>query len=734
MSLEIIFLLIASAVALLLGATILARTYQRIFSWFFIVAITGLVTWAIGDAIVLSADSEALVSVGAVMFYVGPMAIPVFMWLFSLSFPERRLDKRSFISGVGAFFLAALAILIWPQGLYKNILIQDQGLNLIEINAVGFWIYAVYFSIMFSVTYLTLIRLYTSQHNAVLRTQILYVLFGLVLASVPALFTNLALPLMGNARLVWLGPIFSTIFVIFVSISIIRHRLFDIQLIIARSIGYLLSVAAMAVVFSFVGITAVNALFFQESSLSIYQQVAYVVMAIIIAIVYPSLKKFFDKITNSIFYRDNYEPQAFIESINRALISNVDASLLLKDATKVIDSNIKSTFSSVLLNKTEYMDQRTIGTRQFGFTAHQLKVLDESFAEYESGIVVTDDIIESNRALYEMLVADNVAVVAKLASTAGSNNDIGYLLIGTKKSGNSYGKKDVNIIRIIANELVIAIQNSLRFEEIENFNVTLQEKVNDATRKLQRANEKLKALDETKDEFISMASHQLRTPLTSVKGYVSMVLEGDAGKLNDMQRKLLEQSFASSQRMVYLIADLLNLSRLRTGKFVIESKPTNLADVIESEVEQLTASAAGRGLTLTYDKPKDFPTLLMDETKIRQVVMNFSDNAIYYTPSGGKIEIKLTEDKNSIEFTVNDNGIGIPVGEQHKLFGKFFRAKNAQKARPDGTGLGLFMAKKVIVAQGGALVFKSTEGKGSTFGFTFSKNKLKLPLETTPKP
>jgi signal transduction histidine kinase len=231
-------------------------------------------------------------------------------------------------------------------------------------------------------------------------------------------------------------------------------------------------------------------------------------------------------------------------------------------------------------------------------------------------------------------------------------------------------------------------------------------------------------LDETKDEFISMASHQLRTPLTSVKGYVSMVLEEDAGKINKQQRKLLDQAFVSSQRMVYLIADLLNVSRLRTGKFVIDAKPTNLADVIEGEVSQLVETAKARDLTLTYHKPKDFPALNLDETKTRQVIMNFVDNAIYYTPSGGHITINLEDKGKSIEYSVVDDGIGVPKTEQHHLFGKFYRAGNAKKARPDGTGLGLFMAKKVIVAQGGAVIFHSEEGKGSTFGFSFPKAKL----------
>src|SRR5690606_33770502 len=131
------------------------------------------------------------------------------------------------------------------------------------------------------------------------------------------------------------------------------------------------------------------------------------------------------------------------------------------------------------------------------------------------------------------------------------------------------------------------------------------------------------------------------TPLTSVKGYVSMVLEGDVGKVSSKQKELLDQAFVSSQRMVYLIADLLNVSRLRTGKFIIEAKPTNLADVVEGEINQLTETAKGRGLELTYKKPVQFPNLMLDETKIRQVIMNFADNAIYYTPTGGHIQVGL---------------------------------------------------------------------------------------------
>jgi len=127
---------------------------------------------------------------------------------------------------------------------------------------------------------------------------------------------------------------------------------------------------------------------------------------------------------------------------------------------------------------------------------------------------------------------------------------------------------------------------------------------------------------------------------------------------------------------------------------------------------------------------------MLDETKIRQVIMNFIDNAIYYTPAGGTIKVKLVDSPRTVELHVEDNGIGVSKEEQAHLFTKFYRAGNARKARPDGTGLGLFMAKKVVIAQGGSVLFESKEGKGSMFGFIFNKQTLKpqpTPVQKEPK-
>lgn len=298
--------------------------------------------------------------------------------------------------------------------------------------------------------------------------------------------------------------------------------------------------------------------------------------------------------------------------------------------------------------------------------------------------------------------------ICPLKSVSGS---LGLLILGLPQAKENVSDYHHNLAGRLAGTISIAIENNLLYQEIQ-----------EATARLQVQNRRLKELDQTKDEFISMASHQLRTPLTTIKGYLSMILDGDVGKVKNQERELIQQAFDSAQRMVYLIADLLNVSRLQTGKFVIENKPTDLAGVVEGEIAQLKKQAANRKIELTYQKPARFPLLNLDETKIRQVIMNFLDNALYYTPAGGSVVAELRAADDSLAFSVTDTGVGVPKEVQHHLFSKFYRADNARKMRPDGTGLGLYMAKKVIVAQGGAIIFKSTEGQGSTFGFSFPRS------------
>lgn len=718
-------LILTVLINIFFGLVVLLRVYQKPFGWYFVLTVLGVILWAIGDIGLLMARDSTLVHNFSLLFYIAPMITPIAIWFFALTFPDDRpLPRWAPYLPIAPFLIISAVFLTNYDFFIKSIEITST-LNVATPQKPGFFLYAAYFSFFFLMAYIAFFKK-VRQLKGIGRTQERYIFYGVLFGSFLALLSNLSLPINGIREYIWLGPFFSLIFPAAATIAIARHKLFNVRLVLARSIGYILTVAGVALLYGLAALVVLSQIVFNDSSIGPGQQVAYAVLAAILAFTFHPMQRVIQRQTNKLFYRDAYDPAVVIDQLNRTLVANIELETMLKKAAEVVQSNLKTEFCVFAVLDSD--DKPVIvGTTQKEYPKEDVALVRSLTPIMEQRVLITDTHFYATRQdkLASVLSRNGIGLLARLVPDGQpEKRAAGYLLLGGKKSGNPFTDGDVKIIEIIINEMVISIQNALRFQEIQHFNVTLQRKVDEATRKLRHSNEKLRKLDETKDDFISMASHQLRTPLTSVKGYVSMVLDGDAGKITALQRKLLSQSFISSQRMVYLISDLLNVSRLRTGKFIIESVPTNLERVIEEEVDQLAETVKGRNLTMTYHKPEHFPTLMLDETKMRQVIMNFIDNAVYYTPGGGHIEINLIDRPSSIEFTVVDDGIGVPRHDQHHLFTKFFRAHNAKRARPDGTGLGLFMAKKVIVAQGGAVIFKSQEGRGSTFGFTFAKSKL----------
>lgn len=725
---KLAFLLTIAVVDLFLAVLVLKNDSRRRVNRAFALLLLVAAGWAISDALMLFASDRTLVLLGLYGFMIFPLFVSLMILYFSYFFlreEDRRLNYGLLVSAaVPTLFYTSLLLINMDWFVDTgSIAIQDPQNILVPMQLYS--LYSFYFTVYFVIYAGILFNKYRKSTGSE-RSQASHVLWALVLATIIAVITNLSLPsFLQDMTHVWVGPLSAAVFAVLVIRAVVWYQLFDIRLAVARSVAYALSILVLGIIYGIVAFGLLNRFIIGTTDISLQQQVVYTLLAVIVAFAFNPLKRFFDRWTNRLFYQDAYDPQEFLDELNQTLVGNIELRSMLSMSADVVQKHLKSEYCLFGLKETKTEKQRVMGATEKSFDYEDIELARRTTPQILHKVIVAGALEAPYTKLKKHMEKDNVAILVRLVDEVEMGKEgLGYLVLGNKRSGNPYNSQDVKVLEIIANELVIAIQNALRFEDIQNFNITLQEEVKRATKQLEEKNKRLILLDQTKDDFISMASHQLRTPLTSVKGYLSMTLEGDAGKVSEKQRKLLSQAFTSSQRMVYLIADMLNVSRLKTGKFVIEPEPTDLAEVVQTEIDQLQGTSAARGLKLTYKRPADFPTLMLDQTKIRQVIMNFADNAIYYTPSGGHIDVELKDTGKTIEFTVTDDGIGVPRREHHSLFSKFYRAGNAKKLRPDGTGLGLYMAKKVIIGHGGSVIFKSREGKGSTFGFALAKSKL----------
>ncbi len=271
---------------------------------------------------------------------------------------------------------------------------------------------------------------------------------------------------------------------------------------------------------------------------------------------------------------------------------------------------------------------------------------------------------------------------------------------------------------MVGAQAAIALENALLYNETKNFSIKLEKEVERATRDLRRANEQLKKLDAAKSEFISIASHQLRTPLTVIKGYISMMLEGNFGKLNKEEKASLDKVFESNERLIQLVENLLNISRIESGRMQFQFENGWLEKVVDSVIEELTLAAQRKGLRLDYIKPQQpLPQVKIDPEKIRQVIMNLIDNSIKYTKRG-HITIKLELAGKKVRFIVADTGMGISSEDLANLFKKFSRGTGTSLVHTEGTGLGLYVARMMIEAHQGKVWAESAgTGKGSKFCF-----------------
>ncbi|MFH1744757.1 MAG: ATP-binding protein [bacterium] len=227
-----------------------------------------------------------------------------------------------------------------------------------------------------------------------------------------------------------------------------------------------------------------------------------------------------------------------------------------------------------------------------------------------------------------------------------------------------------------------------------------------------------KMIDKLKSEFISIAAHQLRTPLAAIKWAIKMVLDGDEGEINESQKAMLSKGYVSNERIINLVNDMLNVSRIEEGRFGYAFAEADIIELISSTVDNLEGKLKEKSINVAVKKPENIFLIAIDKQKMELVFENILENAVKYTPVYGKIEVEIRPNKELVEISIKDNGVGIPAEDQPKLFSKFFRAANVVRLQTEGSGLGMFIAKNIVIEHGGKIICKSEEGVGTEFIIT----------------
>ncbi len=715
MSIRLVVYIFTFVMIFITGIFVLLNNNKNRLNQTFFAFVMSVDLWVLSLIFADNSSSLEIVMFASRAAYVSAILMSLFNLYLSFIFPNKhfRIKKLALILiSIPSILLIAFA---GTSLVVQSVSIKDYGADVVTGPVyILFFIYLVIYLGMAMYNYTMSFR----KSKGAVKLQVQFLLIGILISAVIAAITNLVLVVMGFSSLGYLGPPSLLLFIGLTAFAIVKHKLFDIRAVVARSVTYVLTIGVIAILYSLIAFQLTGR--FVDSLSHGWRDAIYVVLTVILAFTFSPLRRFFERISNRIFYRDRYDSQELVNEIGRILASEID---LDKVSSRVLHELSKQ----IKIDKAEII---VFGENQLFYENNVFKngggqISPEELSKLGRIIVVRDDIQTSDKK--ELMQKYGISISLALRT---SEKFIGYMLLGEKKSGDIYNDQDLAVLKIIANEVSVAMANALSYKEIQLFSETLAEKVRQRTAQLRHANDQLKELDKAKDEFISMASHQLRTPLTTVKGYASMLQEGDFGKLTKEQMKIVEQTLDGSNRMARLIDDLLNVSRMDANRFFLEGNQVDLNKLVPEELEQLKSFAESKKVELTYAAPKQkIPIIQIDENKTRQVVMNLVDNALHYSAppaGGGHVKVSLVLNGDFVEFWVADDGIGVPAAVQKKLFTKMFRAPNAQGVRPDGTGLGLYLVKRVVEQQGGEIWFESKEGKGSTFGF-------KLPLSGIPK-
>ncbi|MBA3723764.1 MAG: hypothetical protein H0W89_02605 [Candidatus Levybacteria bacterium] len=659
--------------------------------------------WTVANYFSLNSPTPegTLFWIRAVMFITAPLG-PV-LYFFIKAFPNKELQiNKKFLNAIVVLTLLVQGLAFTPL-LFSGVTIV--GSQITPTPGPAIILFAILFIGLPIAGIWEVIKKY-KRSAGIEKQQLKFLVFGISVTFSLLILTNFIFVVLFNlSDFVIYGPIFSIIFVGLIFYAIVKHRLLAIRLILARSVSYTFLIAVLASMYT-LGIFFLSRYVFQGESGS-DQQFISAILAVIIVLTFDKIKSILQRATDNVFFSSKYNSDEVILNLTTILASNVK----LKDLTQ---KTLYKLITTLQIEKGAFIIYR----KQNRFTI--------SADGYKKLPTFKKDLVDAVYTLNRMVILDEekdadikhlmhkLGIVIAVPLTDRAYNE-GLLVLGSKKSGEIYTPQDIKILEIFGPVISIAIQNAKSYEEIKSFNKTLSDNVAYATKELQISHAKLQVLDRQKDKFLGMASHELKTPITSIKAFSQVLYKKLKDHKNGEYGRLLDNINTQTDKVTKLINDLLNVSNIEAGKLVLEKEMFDGNKLIAKTVSDMQYTSDKHQIKVEGKLQKQ---MCGDADRISQVISNLLTNAIKYSPRANKVIVKVQEDKENTLICVIDLGPGIGLEDQQKIFDRFYRTKDHEDKNIAGFGLGLYISAEIVKRHGGDIWVESVKGKGSTFCFT----------------
>lgn len=710
MNINLLILIFGVAANLLLGLFVFLRNRRSVTQLLFFLLTVDIGLWSVANYLTLQfADLlTVLYWTRVVMALAVPQAILFFLLIHTLP-SSRLLITVPKLIGLILAGIITMGLCMSPY-LFPSIIFVDNAPSPTPGPAMPFFVLIAVGSVIAGIWTLAR-RLRTSK--GILRSQLQAIGLGVVMMFTLIIFFNFILVVVFQvSSFISFSPLYTLPFVIATAYAIIRHKFLDIRLVIVRAVSYAILISIFGLIYAIVFSSVASLLvspFIDPKFIGLST-----VIALVMLVTFPGVKRLIEKATDVVFFRNRYDAPQVLYRLAKVMAHSLRLEDLSHQFLQQLNKELRITKSCIVLIHGQRIF--TIISEGYDHTPE----LHESVAVHASlmnGTHHRDD--EQDRLISMVFESLDVSVLLPLET---NGKVIGLLCAGDKLSGDRYTDEDAHVLEIIAPEVGVAIENSLSYEEIRRFNTTLEDEVGRATEDLRGANEKLRQLDKLKDEFVSLASHELRTPLTSIRSYLWMALSGKGGDLSEKQKYYLDRAFSSADRLIRLVNDMLNISRIESGRLSVQFSRADIRTIIREVIAEVQPKLEEEKLRVVVNMPSgQLPDVIADTDKVKEVLINLIGNSLKFTPWEGSITITVAQENEYMRVSVTDTGKGFDPASRAKLFTKFGTLDSSAKntsASSQSTGLGLFICKSIIELHGGTIEGHSRGiGMGATFSF-----------------